>query len=143
VHVASDRNRPLVEWRPGVRTRLDAAGSTGAEQLCFMHQFCDPGAGAPAHRHDGVEEAIVVIAGRARFRVDDEEAELEAGESVLIPGGVRHAFTNVGDEVLRIVAVFAAATPPVEYEDEPGVLEIGSGATERRDAHRAYRNGEA
>jgi quercetin dioxygenase-like cupin family protein len=137
---ASPRNRPLVEWRLGVRTRLHAASSTGSERLCVMEQLCAPGAGAPPHRHEGVEEAVAVLEGRARFFVADEEAELTAGESVLVPAGARHGFTNVGEDVLRILAVFSAAAPTVEYEDEPGVLEIGGRGGRRRDVHRAYRD---
>jgi quercetin dioxygenase-like cupin family protein len=143
VLVGRVRNLPLVEWRPGVRTRLHAAGSTGAESLCVFEQLCEPGAGAPPHRHDGVEEVIVVLEGQARIHVSGEETELGAGESVVLPAGSRHGFRNIGSDVLRILAVFAAATPPVEYEDEPGVLEIGGRGLKRRDAHRAEREGGA
>jgi quercetin dioxygenase-like cupin family protein len=104
-----------------------------------MEQLCAPGAGAPPHRHDGVEEVIVVLEGLARIHVGGEETELGAGESVVLPAGSRHGFTNVGTDGLRILAVFAAATPPVEYEDEPGMLEIGGHGLKRRDAHRAER----
>ena len=139
MNIASARNRPLVTWREGVRTRLHASGATGAEQLCVMEQRCAPGTGAPPHRHEGVEEAVVVLAGRARFFAGDEEAELEAGESILIGAGVRHGFTNVGDDELRTLAVFAAPTPTVQYEGETATLEIGGEGVDRRDAHRAYR----
>lgn len=133
-------NLPLVDWRPGVRTRLHVAGSTGAEALCVMEQLCRPGTGAPPHRHDGVEEVIVVLEGEMRVHVAGEEAQLSSGESVVLPAGSRHGFTNVGTDSLRILAVFAAATPPVEYDGEPGVLEIGGHGPERRDAHRARRS---
>lgn len=105
-----------------------------------MEQLCDPGAGAPPHRHDGVEEVILVLEGRARIHVSGEETELNAGDSVVFPASSRHGFTNVGTDNLRILAVFAAATPRTEYEDEPGVvLEIGGHGLNRRDAHRAER----
>jgi quercetin dioxygenase-like cupin family protein len=104
-----------------------------------MEQLCDPGAGAPPHRHEGVEEVIFVLEGRARIHVSGEETELAAGESVVFPASSRHGFKNVGTGNLRILAVFAAATPPVEYEDEPGLLEIGGHGPKRRDAHRVER----
>lgn len=137
--VGRSRNLPLVEWRPGVLTRLHTAGSTGAESLCVMEQLCDPGAGAPPHRHDGVEEVVLVLEGCARMRVDGEETELGAGDSVVVPAGSWHGFTNVGSERLRTLAIFASATPPVEYEDEPRVFEIGGLGVKRRDAHRSER----
>lgn len=115
----------FIEWRPGVTTRMHAAHSTGARSLCVFEQLCEPGTGAPWHRHEGVEEVIVVVEGRGRFRVGTDETEVEAGGAVRFPAGCRHAFTNVGDKTLRLIATFASATPPVDYEDEPGILEIG------------------
>ena len=112
----------------------------GAESLCVMEQLCNPGAGAPPHRHDGVEEVILVLEGRARVHVSGEETELGAGDSVVFPAGRWHGFSNVGTESLRILAIFAAAIPTAEYEDEPEVvLEIGGHGQKRRDAHRAER----
>jgi mannose-6-phosphate isomerase-like protein (cupin superfamily) len=83
---------------------------------------------------------MAVLEGRARFFVEEDEAELAAGESVLVPAGARHGFTNVGADVLRILATFSSAAPPVEYEGEPGTLEIGGRGGRRRDNHRAYRH---
>jgi mannose-6-phosphate isomerase-like protein (cupin superfamily) len=143
VDIATERTRPIVEWRPGVGTRLHAAASTGADRLCLIEQLCDPGAGAPPHRHEDVEEVLAVLEGRARVRVEDEAAELRAGESVVIPPGAWHGFTNVGDGVLRTFAAFSSATPPVEYEGEPDVLEIGGGGSRRRDPHRTYADRDA
>jgi quercetin dioxygenase-like cupin family protein len=137
---ASPRNRPLVEWRPSVRTRLHAASSTGSERLCVLEQLCDPGTGAPPHHHDGVEEVVAVLEGRARFIVAGKEAELMAGESILVPAGARHWFTNIREDALRILAVFPASAPTVEYEGEPEILEIGGLGGRRRDDHRAYRD---
>ena len=128
----------LVEWRAGVRTRLHAAASTGARQLCVLEQWCDPGAGAPLHTHFEVEELIAVVEGSAEFTVDGAVFAVGAGESILLAPHGWHAFRNVGDEVLHTLAVFAAAAPPVEYENEPGVVyTIGGSGGDRRDAHRA------
>ena len=130
----------LVEWRPGVRTLLRAAASTGASKLCILEQWCDPGTGAPTHTHFEVEEAITVVSGRSEFWVDGEHAFIAPGATVLLPAHSYHGFRNVGADVLHTRAVFSAAAPPVEYQDEPGViLEIGGGGTVRRDAHRAVR----
>lgn len=130
----------LVEWRPGVRTRLHAAASTGATQLCVIEQWCDPGTGAPPHTHFGVEETITVLEGAAEFRVDGERSRVEAGETILLPAFSRHGFANTGKGVLHTLAVFAAAAPPVEYEDEPGVVyEVGGVRPDMRDPHRAVR----
>jgi quercetin dioxygenase-like cupin family protein len=140
VLVSFERDVLPVEWRPGVQTRLHVSGATGAEQLCLMEQLCLPGTGAPPHRHEDAEEAIVVLAGRAHLHIEDEAAELGTGDTVVIPAGARHGFTNVGDDVLRTLAIFSAATPTVAYEGESATLEIGGRGINRRDAHRAYRD---
>jgi quercetin dioxygenase-like cupin family protein len=114
--------RTPVEWRRGVLTRLRAGASTGATQLCVIEQWCEPGAGAPAHTHFEVEEAIAVLEGEAEFRVDGDRRLVRAEEAIVLPPHSRHGFTNVGDGLLHTLAVFAAAEPPVEYEDEPGVV---------------------
>jgi quercetin dioxygenase-like cupin family protein len=132
----------VVEWRPGVTTRLLAAASTGSAQLCVMEQWSAPGTGAPAHVHPGVEEAIVVLAGEAEVWIEASERRLGAGESVLVPAGARHGFVNAGAATLHTLAVFPSPSPPVRYDAEPDVVyEIGGTGPARRDAHRSIRRG--
>jgi quercetin dioxygenase-like cupin family protein len=121
-----------------VQTRLHRTPSVSPTGLCVIEQWCDPGAGAPLHRHANAEELIVVIEGDAEFRLEDSRAELSAGDSILLPAGSRHGFRNSGDRVLHTVAVFDTAQPLVEYDEEPGtVLEIAGESAEMRDPHRA------
>jgi quercetin dioxygenase-like cupin family protein len=116
----------LVEWRPGVQTRLHRTPSVSPAGLCVLEQWSDPGAGAPTHTHANAEELIVVIEGSAVFWVDQDRSELSAGDSILLVAGSRHGFRNSGEGLLHTVAVFDTARPLVEYEDEPGTaLEIG------------------
>lgn len=128
----------IVDWRPGVRTRMIAARSTGATQLCVFEQWSEPGTGAPWHVHPGIEEAITVLAGEAEIVVGEERRLARAGETVFVLPGARHRFANVGDGVLHTLAVFPVPSPPVVYDDEPDVLyEVGVVRAEMRDAHRA------
>ena len=138
---ASAREQPRVAWREGVETRLHECGARG---LCVIEQWCAPGTGAPTHTHFDVEEVIVVVDGIAEFRVDGVTTRVSSGGSIVLPPHSWHGFTNAGEGALHILAVFAAAHPRVEYEDEPGVvLEIGGAGARRRDAHRAYVDMEA
>ena len=106
----------------------------------MFEQLHEPGGGAPPHRHPGLEETLTVLAGRARFEVDGEEAEVDAVATVIVPAGVEHSFTNVGDESLWVLAAFPTAVPQVEYSADPGVvLDIGRDGGERQDAHRSDR----
>jgi mannose-6-phosphate isomerase-like protein (cupin superfamily) len=102
-HVGQEREL----WRPGVLTRMRISTAAGAEQLCVFEQWCDPGCGAPPHRHT-VEEVLTVLAGRADIWIGEEHATLTAGQSVIVPAGHRHGFRNPGETVLHIEAILAA-----------------------------------
>jgi quercetin dioxygenase-like cupin family protein len=131
----------IVEWRPGVRTRMIASQATGASQLCVFEQWSDPGTGAPGHVHPGVEEVIAVLLGEAEVLVGDEHHAVRGGGTVLVPPGAPHRFTNVGAGVLHTLAIFPVPAPPVVYDDEPGILyEVGAVRAEMKDAHRAVSN---
>jgi quercetin dioxygenase-like cupin family protein len=131
---------PLVEWRPGVRTRLHASEAAEPTSLCVIEQWCDPGLGAPTHTHFEVEEVIAVVEGEAEVWVDDSNTTLVAGDSILLPPYTQHGFRNVGPSTLHTLAIFGAAHPPVCYADEPDTtLEVGGRSAAMRDPHRAVR----
>jgi quercetin dioxygenase-like cupin family protein len=62
------------------------------------------GAVVPEHHHDN-EQIANVLSGRLRFVIGDEEREVMAGESVLIPGGVPHRVEALDESV--VLDVFA------------------------------------
>jgi mannose-6-phosphate isomerase-like protein (cupin superfamily) len=72
----------------------------------------EPGGRQRPHSHDP-QQVYVIVAGRGRMQVGDEEMEVGAGELVLIPSGVEHGIVNVGDERLTYVS---AATPAFDLE---------------------------
>ena len=55
-------------------------------------------------------EAIVRV-GEAEVDVDGELFRLGAGDSIVIPGGKAHSFSNPGDTPLMLVAVLGPRTP--------------------------------
>ncbi len=109
-------DQPLETWREGVRTRMQASALLAGHQLCIFEQFCDAGLGAPTHIH-AVEEVLEVMAGRAEIWLGGEKAIVTAGQSVLIPAGMKHGFRNVGEGVLHVRATLAAAVFEASYED--------------------------
>jgi quercetin dioxygenase-like cupin family protein len=129
---------PVVAWRNGVRTRLHRTPAHAPAGLCVIEQWCDPGTGAPMHAHANAEELVLVVEGTAEFSLGDARSVARAGDSVLVAAGSRHGFRNLGTGALHTLAVFDAARPLVEYEDDPGVvLEIGGTSGVMVDAHRA------
>ena len=116
MNIIDHTRQPFEEWRPGVRTRMQVSALTDAVQLCLLEQFCDPGKGAPTHLHS-VEEVLTVLDGAAEVWVEDERATVTAGQSLLIPAGQKHGFSNVGATVLHVQAVLAAPIFEASFDD--------------------------
>jgi mannose-6-phosphate isomerase-like protein (cupin superfamily) len=100
-------NLPDEEWRAGVMTRMRVSAINGAMQLCIFEQWCAHDRGAPTHLH-AVEEVLTVFAGQAEVWVEEERAELSAGQSVVVPAGHKHGFRNTGVSTLHVQATLAA-----------------------------------
>ena len=66
-----------------------AAPARGAYELALYRVDIPPAGGLPAHRHDHLD-VFMVIAGGGVFHLDDEAVDLAAGDSVVVPVGVRH-----------------------------------------------------
>jgi mannose-6-phosphate isomerase-like protein (cupin superfamily) len=66
-----------------------------------------------AHRHARHDETVVVLAGRARFRMGDRSEAIGPGSVLLIPRGTVHAL-EVTEGPLEAVSVFS---PPFDGKD--------------------------
>src|SRR3712207_2144935 len=114
--IVDHAQQPQEQWRPGVHTRMRISARTGAAHLCVFEQWCDPGCGAPTHAH-AVEEVLTVREGLAEIWVGEERATVSAGQSVLVPAGRWHGFSNVGEVTLHVEATLSAPIFEAVYED--------------------------
>ncbi len=107
-------DRPLEQWREGVKTRMAISAQNGATQLCVFEQWVAPGKGAPTHSHP-VEEVLTVREGQAEMWIDEARRLVHAGQSLIVPAGRLHGFRNAGSGTLHIHAILASpifeATP--------------------------------
>lgn len=116
MNVCDHASHPREEWRAGVVTRMQVSALNGSTQLCLFEQWCDPGLGAPNHRHP-VEEVLTVLAGEAEVWVGEERAVLTAGQSMIVPPHTAHGFRNRGTATLHVLATLAAPTFEAAYDD--------------------------
>lgn len=57
------------------------------------------------HYHEDMQEVFIIVRGRAKITVDDEQAEIGAGDAVVIPVGGIHEMENTGKEDVEYVVV--------------------------------------
>jgi mannose-6-phosphate isomerase-like protein (cupin superfamily) len=87
---------------------LLAPGQFGSRHLSVTYVECAPGSRQPLHEHPDSEQVYVIVAGRGRMTVGEEEQDVAAGTMVLVPPGAAHAIVNPGPEAL----VYVSATSP-------------------------------
>ncbi len=76
---------PKLELFPGIRSALVAG-----ERVMLSALEMDAGGVVPEHSHPH-EQAGLVLDGKLRLRIGDEERELEPGDAFLIPANVVHS----------------------------------------------------
>lgn len=72
----------------------------------------EPGSAQDSHVHDE-EQAYLVVSGRGRMQVGEEETGLARGDLVHVPSGVSHGLANDSEEGLVYVTVAAASDEEV------------------------------
>lgn len=78
----------------------------GAPHFALRRFTLEPGASVPRHTND-IEHEQYVLEGKYTVGIDDEEYQVTAGDSLLIPAGVVHWYRNDGDEA----GAFLCAVP--------------------------------
>jgi mannose-6-phosphate isomerase-like protein (cupin superfamily) len=87
---------------------LLAPAQFGSRNLAITWVHGATGSRQPLHAHPDSEQVYVIVAGRGRMILEDEEQDVGAGTMVLIPPGAQHAIHNPGPEQL----VYVTATSP-------------------------------
>jgi mannose-6-phosphate isomerase-like protein (cupin superfamily) len=76
-----------------------------------------PGGETAEHYHPKTEELYYFVAGAGRMRLSDEEADVAAGDCVVIAPGTPHKLWNMQPEPLVLLCCCAPA-----YSDEDTVM---------------------
>ena len=82
--------------------------------LSLAEAVLEPGGSTAVHYHTDSEEVYYVLQGSALLMIAGEEAEIEAGQAVLIPANHRHRIINTGSEDLVFLCV---SSPPYTHEE--------------------------
>ncbi len=93
-----------------VNRRLIGKDNVGARSFELVYGQLAPGGCAERHAHADTDQAVYVLAGRALAEIGEERAEVGPGAAVWIPARVPHEITNVGEDRLDLLVVYA---PPL------------------------------
>jgi uncharacterized cupin superfamily protein len=102
------------------RWQRKVAEAAGLTLLGARHVVLEPGAwSSQRHWHEGEDELLVMLSGRAVLVEDDGETELTAGDIAAWPKGVRngHNLINRSDEPCTFVCVSAGTEQGGAYSD--------------------------
>jgi quercetin dioxygenase-like cupin family protein len=100
-------DHPTYDFGGNAVTSLIAPSRGGFE--CVLYSVISPPhRGLPPHRHDHLD-TFTVIAGGGLWHLDEATFELQTGDSVVVPIGVRH-FLEAGPEGATFIVTMLPGT---------------------------------
>jgi quercetin dioxygenase-like cupin family protein len=118
------------EWIEFTTTAEDSDG-----QLLRFSWRSVPGGMITEHIHPSQEERFIITVGDARFTIDGEEVMAKAGETIIVPAGVRHSEGNSGLFDIEAVVELRPALRSKEFHEAVAGL-VADGRTTARGAPR-------
>ena len=94
---------------------LAGAVSLPSENQSLAEATVPPGGETEAHYHRTTEEIYYFTAGAGRMRLGEEEAEVRAGDCVVIPPGIEHKLFN--DSAAEPLVLLCCCAPAYSHED--------------------------
>ncbi len=104
----------LIEREGDVTFRGIRDGDTG---VSYIMVEAAPGEGPRLHRH-AYDEVFVVLEGSVTFTVGDEIVHASAGDTVVGPANVPHAFVNSGTGRLRQIDIHVSPDIVTEWLED-------------------------
>lgn len=114
---------------PSVRLLVDASDSSNA--LSVQNVRLPMGSdGAPPHFHRLSSEFFFIVDGEMEFLYDGEVQRLSAGDSVLVPSKMIHAFAAAPNSEAEVLIVIAPGVERFEYFRTLGRMMSGNAAAD-------------
>lgn len=86
----------------------------GPATVTILFSDSPPGDGPRLHRHP-YDETWIVQEGRVQVWIGEETGEASAGDIAVAPPNTPHKFTNIGEEVARLICIHASPTVSTEW----------------------------
>jgi mannose-6-phosphate isomerase-like protein (cupin superfamily) len=107
---------------------LLARGDVADDKLAVTWVDVAPNGKQIPHNHPEVQ-VYVIVTGRGRMLVGEEQKEVSAGELVHVPSGLMHCIENIGESTLSYIS---AANPAFDYTEAYDRGQLVSGAYARK-----------
>ena len=96
-------------WGPGDMYTFLVTGEESSGMMFALDCLVGVGGGPPMHRHLAEDELFTITDGTIKFSADGETRSLSSGETIFVPRGTAHAYTNDGTSAARMIAVYSPA----------------------------------
>jgi mannose-6-phosphate isomerase-like protein (cupin superfamily) len=113
VHHVPFIESPDATMRDSVMVTDDTCGSQQYSAGLF---WVRPGTRGHEDRHPGQEEVYYIFEGKGKVVIEDEPNDIEAGDVVFIPDGLRHYLINDGPATLGLFWAIAK-----KWSEMPGI----------------------
>ena len=132
-NVGAAQFRPFSNPATGERIEFTAAAEGRSGDILRFKWRSRPGGSITEHLHPYQEERFTIVAGEAHFTVHGEERVVRAGETIVVPVGVRHSETNPGSAEIEGVVELRPALHSRQMHEAFGGL-ASEGKTTARGA---------
>lgn len=109
-----DQQEPFTTADGSTIREVAGIPSGNAVQQSLAEGTVPPGGKTVEHYHPVAEEIYHFVGGAGRLRLGTEEVDVRAGDTVVIPPGVRHKLWNPGPEPLVLLC---CCSPPYSHGD--------------------------
>jgi quercetin dioxygenase-like cupin family protein len=93
------------------RMLLDDKNS-GAKSTHINHGILKKGGRLDYSSHPGYDETYVILKGECRLKIDGRHMEIQQGDIIYIPSGVKHSLDNSNGKEDMVLLTIWPGTPP-------------------------------
>ncbi len=123
--------RPLFSPATGEWIEFTTVAEDSDGQLVRFSWRSVPGGVITEHVHPRQEERFIISSGEARFTLDGEELIARAGDTVVVPAGMRHSEGNPGPAEVQAVVELRPALRSKEFHEAVAGLAADGRTTPR------------
>lgn len=105
------RNEPIKDLDGASRTILVDEQTANANEITFGHSRYEPKTSIhKKHTHRNAEEIIYILSGRGVAGVNDQETVVTSGDTIWVPKGAVHWFSNPFDEPCEFIFLYTKSS---------------------------------